>query len=93
MATELPPNVCKAVAATPTLTELRLFAPWLIIWSAEGKSVYLVTGDAEEGGSIPVASRLIPANALPFPIDVSPYDGQVFIAASEACTVILEGRE
>jgi hypothetical protein len=93
MATELPPNACKAVEVSTTLTELKLFAPWLIIWSAEGKSVYLVTGDTEEGAAVPAASRLVPPSALPFPIDVSPYEGQVFIAASDDCTVVLEGRQ
>jgi hypothetical protein len=93
MATEVLANQCTVLSATTTLTELRLYTTWLVVWSAEGNLVYLVTGDAEEGAAVPVASRRIPPGALPFPIDVSPYDGRVFLAASAPCTVVLEARE
>lgn len=93
MAIEILPNRTTAVSATTTLTRLHLDTTWLLIWSAEGKHVFLVTGDAEEGAAVPTAARRIPAAAMPFSIDVSAYDGTVFLAATEPCTVVVEGRQ
>jgi hypothetical protein len=93
MAIEVLPNRTTSVSAATTLTELRLYSTWLLIWWADGKQVFLVTGDAEEGAAVPTNARRIPANAMPFSIDVSAYDGAVFLAASESCTVVVEGRE
>lgn len=87
------PNYCVSVALGTTLTPLRTYATWLIVWSAEGRTVSIANGDLAEGGALPSAARPIPPNTMPFAIDVSTYGGTVFVAASAACNVVFEGRD
>ena len=94
MATELNPNRCVALTLSSTvLLEVALRSSWLVVWSAEGQDLYLVTHGAADGDAVPSVRRTIPASQMPFPLEVSPYGGRLFLAASSACTAICEARE
>lgn len=94
MATELSPNVCTALTLSSTVVlEVAIRSTWFVVWSAEGEDVYLVTHGVADGGALPTTRRTIPAALMPFPIEVSPYGGRLFLAASSACTATFEARE
>lgn len=93
MATELPPNTPTELALGTTLSEVKIFSRWLLVWGSDGETVYVATGALAHGDALPATARPIPASAIPFPFDVEPYGGTLFLAASAACTALLEGRD